>query len=230
MVFLTLSLYLPPSFKGNRTAAAAAQILSTRGFDNVYVLSGGLSGFASKHPRNVEGTLHTENQPQSRAAKGGSGGIQALLGKNNSSSGSKQGSEGRRGGGSRSQYGGSQAAPSTKSSALASMREQAKSSSLGSGGSQLGSARDGYGSGSSGNLASARSRLGSESGKLNSLALSHLQPGGGSGGRSGGYGAREQQPALNEDDERMSRMSGASVAESVISRAQQRKVGMSARY
>ena len=108
------------------------------------------------------------------------------------------------------------------------MREQARSSSVGSG-SQQGSVRGGYG-GSAGNLASARSRLGNESGKLNSLALSHLNQGGNGGGRSGGYGARDQHPALNEDDERMSRMSGASVAESVISRAQQRKVGMSARY
>ena len=189
---------------------AAAQILSTRGFDNVYVLSGGLSGFAAKHPRNVEGALHATQEPQSQqgssSSSGSGGGIHALLGK--SSGGS--------------QHGGGSQAGSAKSSALASMREQARAA-MG-GGSQHGSARSGIGDGSGGGggLASARSRLGSDSGGLSRLALSRL---------GGGLGKHAPQPErLDEADERASRMSGASVAESVISRAQQRKSGMGGRY
>merc|ERR1711998_792249 len=41
---------------GGRQSAAAAQILTTRGFDNTYILEGGINAFSQRFPAYVDGT------------------------------------------------------------------------------------------------------------------------------------------------------------------------------
>mmetsp|Transcript_26192 Transcript_26192/g.61433 ORF Transcript_26192/g.61433 Transcript_26192/m.61433 type:complete len:441 (-) Transcript_26192:832-2154(-) len=53
----------------DRLAAAAAQILTHRGFDNIYVLHGGLMAFSDKFPSYVEGDAPLP--PQSDSGRGG---------------------------------------------------------------------------------------------------------------------------------------------------------------
>lgn len=57
-----------------RQSAAAAQILTTRGFDNAYVLEGGISAFAQRFPAYVDGDASILSQNVSPRANGASGG------------------------------------------------------------------------------------------------------------------------------------------------------------
>jgi centrosomal protein CEP41 len=56
-----------------RLAAAAAHQLAHRGFDNVYVLSRGLTAFAAAFPHYVEGDTSTLPQPEPSPRKSGRG-------------------------------------------------------------------------------------------------------------------------------------------------------------
>jgi len=96
---------------GERLAAAAAHILVHRGFDNVYVVSGGLVRFAERFPRLVEGDASKLPEPEGDTPRKPGARSANTTGANMSSARSSASSAMtlRHGGG--SQHGGSQAPP-----------------------------------------------------------------------------------------------------------------------
>ena len=191
-----------------RLACAAAQILATRGFDNIYVLSGGLTAFATRHATFVEGSWHSRENAEPRQAsrtqgKGSSGGGAssrvdgARLG---TSSGRSQADNGLQHG----THHGSQAVRDQ-------MRDRCTSSVASNhASSHLLAQRQQQGQ------LTSRSSSGGGSGRMEMSGLS-----GGMGGLKSLRGRPES--FFEEDDERASRASAASVADSVMSRAQNRK-------
>lgn len=196
----------------NRLATAAAHTLSARGFDNIFVLVGGISEFANHYEHQIDGRWQQMHDK-------GSGRKSSSNPASSSNYDNSQTNHSNRG---KSEYGGR-------------------------------SSRSEYGEGTSGHKSNyqgsdTRSQMSSIKSQCQSSRSSHLPQLGpqyiqteNTGGLQHGRSQRNYQQqsyqlaqyqrksnkasGFDENDERASRMSNVSVADSVISRAQQRKVG-----
>jgi centrosomal protein CEP41 len=199
--------------QSNREAAAAAQILASRGFDNIFVLVGGISEFASKYNHRVDGQFsrqhdkndgihsHKNRDPASSHSSNSSSTSSHSGGSNNydHSSNHHGGGGGYNTSRSSSSYHHNQ---DTRSQKMSSMKSQCQSSS------------QEYSRPSHSSYGSSNNHYNNHNNNHQQLSLKSLH-----------------QRSRPINDERASRMSNVSVADSVISRAQIRKTGnVSSRY
>eukprot|EP00615_Pteridomonas_danica_P010727 CAMPEP_0114347380 /NCGR_PEP_ID=MMETSP0101-20121206/13839_1 /TAXON_ID=38822 ORGANISM="Pteridomonas danica, Strain PT" /NCGR_SAMPLE_ID=MMETSP0101 /ASSEMBLY_ACC=CAM_ASM_000211 /LENGTH=347 /DNA_ID=CAMNT_0001484625 /DNA_START=122 /DNA_END=1165 /DNA_ORIENTATION=+ len=182
----------------NREAAAAAQILASRGFDNVFVLVGGISEFASKYRNQIDGEWQSDADIRhGRIGPASSSSSSSSSGSN--SSNSSQSSYNHHNQDNRSCRSSHAPQSSIKSShsKMSSMKSQCQSS------------HSEY-RGSSNESSAYKNRNNNNYPNHQQLSLKSMQA---------------NRKPFDENDERGSRMSNASVADSVISRAQIRKQG-----